>query len=162
MKVDSCRHCFDYSLSNKCLEHIYCGSEEERSAFLWTQFHKTAKHHQNRPLSRSIVRRHPARTLSNSSRTLSLAPRKIWLVSSFSPPLVRHDQGDCSPPGLQIPLHVKQLFPGLYIPQTIEIKSGFCFETHDIYLLRILPSYAPFLCGMKKAKPLSDTHTNSS
>jgi hypothetical protein len=46
MKVDSFYDCFDYSLSNKCLEHIYRRSEEAGSTFAFTQQFFTTNLHQ--------------------------------------------------------------------------------------------------------------------
>ncbi len=124
MKADFCCNRFDYSLSSKCLEHIYCGSKEARSAFVLTHFHTINYNHKNQFTSRSLTRHHSACTLSNNRRTLSPKQQDLCLRNRFDLSFTLQNQEDCSPPGQQIRLHKKQLFAELTLKTTIMIKSG--------------------------------------
>ena len=124
MKVDSCCNCFDYSLSNNCLEHIYCGSGQARSAFMLTHFHNINNNLKNQFTSRSLTRHHSACTLSNNRRTLSPKQRDLCLRNRFDLSSTLQNQEDCSPSSQQIRLHKKQFFAELTLKPTIKIKSG--------------------------------------
>ncbi|MCB5252054.1 MAG: hypothetical protein WC944_10510 [Candidatus Cloacimonadaceae bacterium] len=158
MKVDSCCISFDYALSNNRLEHIYRGSGQARSAFVLTHFHNINNNHENQYPSRSTIRHHIARTLSNNRRTLSPAPRGMKPEGSFDSPFTLRDQEDCSQSGRQIHRYVKQFFSELAFTQTIKIKSGFSLGTKDFKPFGIYPSAAS-LSRRNEAKPI--TYTNN-
>ena len=124
LKVDSCCNCFDYSLSNKYLEHIYRSSGQMRSAFMLTDFHTITNNQKYQFPSRSIARHHSACTLSNNRRTLSPKTRDLCLRNRFTLSQTLQNQEDCSPLGQQIHLHKKQFFAELTLKPTIKIKSG--------------------------------------
>jgi hypothetical protein len=124
LKVDSCCNRFDYSLSNRCLEHLYRGSGQARSAFVLTHFHNINNNQKYQFPSRSLTRHHSACTLSNNRRTLSPKTQEICLRNRFDPPFTLRNQEDCSPTGQQIHLHKEQFFAELTLKPTIKIKSG--------------------------------------
>ncbi len=124
MKVETCCNCVDYLLSSKCLEHIYRGSGQARSAFMLTLFHNINNHQKYQSPSRSLTRHHSACTLSNNRRTLSPISQDLCLRNRFDLSFTLRNQEDCSPSGQHIHLHKEQFVPELTIKPTIMIKSG--------------------------------------
>jgi hypothetical protein len=74
--------------------------------------------------SRSIIRHHNARTLSNNRRTLSPKPWGKCFRKSFTLAFSFQNQEVCDSLGRQIHLHKKQFFPELSTKPTIKIKCG--------------------------------------
>ena len=124
MKVGPCCNCFDYSLSDKYLGHVYHRPTEAGSAFVLTLFHNINKHQNKQSPSRSLNRHHSACTLSNNRRTLSPISQEPCLRNRFDPAITLRNQEDCGPSGQQIQLHKEQFVPELNLKPTIKIKSG--------------------------------------
>ena len=124
MKAYSCCDCFDYSLSNTCLEHICSGSEEARSAFILPHFHNSNKHQKNEFPPRSTNWYHRTRAFSNNRRTLSLTPRGRCIRNCFTSTFILPYQEDCGPPGKQIRLYMEQFFLELTNKATIKFRCG--------------------------------------
>ena len=124
MKAYSCCDCFDYSLSNNCLEHIYSGSEEARSAFISPPFHKINQAHKSEASSRNINRQLYIRAQSNSHRILSPIPRESCVRNGFASPSTRQNQEDYSPCGQYILPYSKQFCSELTLKITIINNCG--------------------------------------
>lgn len=124
MKAYSCCDCFDYSLSNKCLEHICSGSEEARSAFILPHSHSSNKQQKNEFSPRSTNRYQRTRAFSNNCRTLSLTPRGRCIRNHFTSTFILPYQEDCGLPGQQIRLYMEQFFLELSNKTTIKIRCA--------------------------------------
>ena len=124
MKADFCCNRFDYSLSSKCLEHLYRGSGQASSAFVLTHFHTINNNQKYQSPSRSIARHHSACTLSNNRRTLSPKQQELCPRNRFDLSFTLQNQEDCSLPGQQIHPYIDQFSPELTLKSTIKIKPG--------------------------------------